>query len=83
MMPPPVPLVPPSLFGGHPSMPELSNPGLSDWYWYRNKIDPLRGGDYYRSTGLGGLNGLLMGTSTDITDKSRLKKELYRHDLLT
>ena len=38
VIPPPVPLVPPSLFSPHPSMPLLRDPRFSDLHWdrYRN-----------------------------------------------
>ena len=76
MIPPPVPLIPPSLFGTHPSLPDLRNPVLADLYLNRH-WDPLRG-DYVRGVGL---NSLLIG-GVDLTDKDKLKKTLYRNDLL-
>ena len=76
LIPPPVPLVPPSLFGIHPSLPDLKIPGLSAHYWGRS---PGIGGDYVRGTGI---NSLLYGVSSDTVDKDKLKKALYGRDLI-
>eukprot|EP00347_Sterkiella_histriomuscorum_P017375 403349625 len=75
LLPPPVPLLPPSLFGSVPSLPDLRNPHLSDWYW-RGRNQYL-GGDYVR--GRGGVTGLGIG---DLNDPDKVKKALYRNDLL-
>lgn len=52
---------------------------MSDWYWYNY----LRGepGDYHRGRSLSNLH---LGTlaSSQLYDKNKLKKELYRNDLL-
>jgi hypothetical protein len=76
VLPPPVPLIPPSLFGTHPSLPELRNPLNADLYWNRSR--GIAGGDYIRGSGL---NSILYG-SPDLMDKDKLKKTLYRNDLL-
>ena len=73
IMPPPVPLIPPSLFSSVPSLPHLKDPALSDWYWRGGRV----GGDYIRGRGI---NGLLVGADT--LDEAKLKKALYRNDLL-
>ena len=79
VLPPPIPLLPPSLFSPHPSLPDMRNPAFSDWYWGRMK-DPLKG-DYTReSYGRGGGFTSLLGRSSD-PDAERLKKTLYRNDL--
>lgn len=74
-MPPPVPLLPPSLFGSVPSLPDLRNPALSDWYWRGGRYGV--NGDYVRGRGV---NGLFLGAGDLEGDK--LKKALYRNDLL-
>jgi hypothetical protein len=73
-LPPPVPLIPPSLFASTPSLPHLRDPHLRDWYW---RGDSKIGGDYVRGPGI---NGMLTGI--DPNDKDKLKKALYRNDLL-
>lgn len=78
-LPPPIPLVPPSLFGTHPSVPDMRNPLLSDMYLGRYGY---LNGDYNRGLGGLGLNSLMLGGSANITDKDKLKKFLYRNDLL-
>ncbi|CDW76693.1 UNKNOWN [Stylonychia lemnae] len=84
--PPPVPLIPPSLFSSVPSLPELRNPLFSDQYWRGGKYgwlggDYLRGGDYYRGDFARGrgIHGLLPG---ELNDPEKIKKALYRHDLI-
>jgi hypothetical protein len=75
LLPPPVPLLPPSLFGTVPSLPDLRNPHLSDWYWGgRNQY---LGGDYMRGRGINSLG------IADLNDPEKIKKALYRNDLLS
>jgi hypothetical protein len=73
-LPPPVPLLPPSLFGHAASLPELKNPLLSNFY--QAKLYNDFNGDYRRGRHM---NGLLIG---DHMDGDMLKKALYRNDLL-
>ena len=88
--PPPVPLIPPSLFSSVPSLPELRNPYFSDHYWrgggkynwLNGGGDYLRGGgDYYGRDFLRGrgLNGLLPG---EMNDPEKVKSALYGRDLM-
>jgi len=88
--PPPVPLIPPSLFSSVPSLPELRNPYFSDHYWRGGKYnwlggDYLRGdlyrGDLYRGDFLRGrgLHGLL---PHELNDPEKVKRSLYGRDLL-
>ena len=66
VLPPPIPLIPPSLFSPHPSLPDLRNPAFSDWYWSKQK-DPFSKGDYIRDTHLRGSGyGSILGQSGDI-----------------
>jgi hypothetical protein len=84
--PPPIPLIPPTLFSPHPSLPDLRNPSFSDWYWGRNnngvKGDYIRdggrgaAGDFLRGSGMAGLGSIGLGGD------DRMKKSLYRSDLL-
>lgn len=53
VLPPPIPLIPPSLFSPHPSLPDLRNPHFSDGYWGRNR-DGMKG-DYIRGSGVSSL----------------------------
>lgn len=84
---PPVPLIPPSLFGTHPSMPELKDP-LYRRHWNSSVYDRLgpypgypydhryrNHPDYYT-----GRNGLLYGYG-EVDDK-KLRRKLYGADLL-
>ena len=73
-LPPPVPLLPPSLFGHAASLPELKNPLLSNFY--QSKLYNDFNGDFRRGRHM---NGLLMG---EHMDGDRLKKALYRNDLM-
>ena len=81
VLPPPIPLIPPSLFSPHPSLPDLRNPAFSDWYWAKQK-DGLKGdyirGDHSRGSGYTSI----LGKSADV-EGDRLKKTLYRNDLLS
>lgn len=55
-MPPPIPLVPPALFGSNPSLPDLKNPAMAELYWNKGG---LYGGLGYH--GMGGRSGMLPG----------------------
>lgn len=48
---------------------------MSDMYWRKNQ--QTIGGDYVRGRGI---NGLITGI--DMNDKEKMKKSLYRNDLL-
>lgn len=73
-------MVPPSLFGTHPSHPDLRNSGVLADLYFKGRLGPDYvgwGGDYIRGSGL---NSLLGGI--DVLEKDKLKKNLYRNDLL-
>ena len=72
---PPVPLVPPSLFGTYPSLPDLRNPHMSGYYFDRFRTGGL--GDYNVRHARGNGLGMLIG-GRDYLDADKLKKAHYR-----
>ena len=75
---PPVPFVPPGIFGSFPSLPDARFPYLADNYLLRD-AHGNRKHDYFRGTygGILGVNGLYGG------DPLLRGKAGYRYDLLS